>query len=346
VSLDRARRSRDCRPSGAAKSTSPGDPALLRSAVGQVRMTADVPLHAKSLAIRLALLQIRCFSARPFWENIALRRPRRADEDTVRARKWRTRTSYRDLPQGYATMVGDRGRGFPGAPAPAHRDRQSHRPQHTILILRRTTRGSMPLGASSSSTHCSVCEGRRANDAHLSARSVTPTSSCRKGSGVVKHGTHDVLLAKGESTRAAPASKRTEPARRRQSRSEAFRACPTDPDVSRSAGRSLRPRPRSGIRPRAACGNQTFRMRGQMLGRAVAEGITIPVVSSSTTQCSSTSAPSRSHEPVTCGTSPPIRAERSTAGRRRGVPDNSSTDWELRRKRGGGTRHRSRPTIG
>ena len=65
------------------------------------------------------------------WENIAYGKPDAEIEDTVHAAELANAHEFIiKMPEGYATMVGERGVDAVGRPAPAHRHRPGDRPQH------------------------------------------------------------------------------------------------------------------------------------------------------------------------------------------------------------------------
>jgi subfamily B ATP-binding cassette protein MsbA len=192
-------------PSGTGKSTIAGlIPRFYDPQSGQVKIDGlDVRRYTlKSLRDQISLvLQESLLFRATIWENIAYGQPDAAIEDTVRAAELANAHEFiMNLPQGYATMVGDRGLTLSGGQRQRIAIARAIVRNTPILILDEPT-----TGLDAASEHAVIDALNRLMKGRTSVIIAHHLSTIRhadvilvvQGSEVVEHGTHDVLLAKG-----------------------------------------------------------------------------------------------------------------------------------------------------
>ena len=192
-------------PSGAGKTTIASlVPRFYDPVSGAVRIDGvDVREYTlKSLRDQISfVLQDTLLFRATIWENIAYGRPDADPEDTVRAATLANAHDFiTAMPQGYATMVGDRGMSLSGGQRQRIAIARAIVRNTPILILDEPTAA---LDAASEQAVIEaldrLMEGRTTIViAHnLNAVRHADVIFVVKGSGIVEHGTHDSLLAKG-----------------------------------------------------------------------------------------------------------------------------------------------------
>jgi len=192
-------------PSGAGKTTIASlVPRFYDPVSGAVRIDGvDVREYTlKSLRDQISfVLQDTLLFRATIWENIAYGRPDADPEDTVRAATLANAHDFiTAMPQGYATMVGDRGMLLSGGQRQRIAIARAIVRNTPILILDEPTAA---LDAASEQAVIEaldrLMEGRTTIViAHnLNAVRHADVIFVVKGSGIVEHGTHDSLLAKG-----------------------------------------------------------------------------------------------------------------------------------------------------
>ena len=192
-------------PSGAGKTTIASlVPRFYDPVSGAVRIDGvDVREYTlKSLRDQISfVLQDTLLFRATIWENIAYGRPDADPEDTVRAATLANAHDFiTAMPQGYATMVGDRGMSLSGGQRQRIAIARAIVRNTPILILDEPTAA---LDAASEQAVIDaldrLMEGRTTIViAHnLNAVRHADVIFVVKGSGIVEHGTHDSLLAKG-----------------------------------------------------------------------------------------------------------------------------------------------------
>ena len=192
-------------PSGAGKTTIASlVPRFYDPVSGAVRIDGvDVREYTlKSLRDQISfVLQDTLLFRATIWENIAYGRPDADPEDTVRAATLANAHDFiTAMPQGYATMVGDRGMSLSGGQRQRIAIARAIVRNIPILILDEPTAA---LDAASEQAVIEaldrLMEGRTTIViAHnLNAVRHADVIFVVKGSGIVEHGTHDSLLAKG-----------------------------------------------------------------------------------------------------------------------------------------------------
>ena len=192
-------------PSGAGKTTIASlVPRFYDPVSGAVRIDGvDVREYTlKSLRDQISfVLQDTLLFRATIWENIAYGRPDADPEDTVRAATLANAHDFiTAMPQGYATMVGDRGMLLSGGQRQRIAIARAIVRNTPILILDEPTAA---LDAASEQAVIDaldrLMEGRTTIViAHnLNAVRHADVIFVVKGSGIVEHGTHDSLLAKG-----------------------------------------------------------------------------------------------------------------------------------------------------
>jgi subfamily B ATP-binding cassette protein MsbA len=135
------------------------------------------------------------------WENIAYGRPDADPEDTVRAAKMANAHDFiMDLPEGYATMVGDRGMSLSGGQRQRISIARAIVRDTPILIL------DEPTAALDAASELAVVEaldrlmkGRTSIVIahHLHAVRRADVIFVVNGARIAEHGTHEALLARG-----------------------------------------------------------------------------------------------------------------------------------------------------
>jgi ATP-binding cassette, subfamily B, bacterial len=192
-------------PSGTGKSTIAGlIPRFYDPQSGQVKIDGrDIRGYTlKSLRDQISLvLQESLLFRATIWENIAYGKPDAEIEDTVRAAEMANAHEFiMNLPQGYATMVGDRGQTLSGGQRQRIAIARAIVRNTPILILDEPTAG---LDAASEQLVIDALN-RLMKDRtcviiahHLSTIRHADVILVVQGSEVVEHGTHDTLLAKG-----------------------------------------------------------------------------------------------------------------------------------------------------
>jgi ATP-binding cassette subfamily B protein len=192
-------------PSGTGKSTIAGlIPRFYDPQSGQVKIDGrDIRRYTlKSLRDQISLvLQESLLFRATIWENIAYGKPDAEIEDTVRAAEMANAHEFiMNLPQGYATMVGDRGATLSGGQRQRIAIARAIVRNTPILILDEPTAG---LDAASEQLVIDALN-RLMKDRtcviiahHLSTIRHADVILVVQGSEVVEHGTHDTLLAKG-----------------------------------------------------------------------------------------------------------------------------------------------------
>jgi ATP-binding cassette subfamily B protein len=135
------------------------------------------------------------------WENIAYGRPDADPEDTVRAARLANAHEFiMALPQGYATMVGDRGMSLSGGQRQRIAIARAIVRDAPILILDEPTAA---LDAASEQAVVEALERLMAGRTtiviahHLSAVRRADVIFVVKGAEIVERGTHEALLARG-----------------------------------------------------------------------------------------------------------------------------------------------------
>ena len=192
-------------PSGTGKSTIAGlIPRFYDPQSGQVKIDGrDIRRYTlKSLRDQISLvLQESLLFRATIWENIAYGKPDAEIEDTVRAAEMANAHEFiMNLPQGYATMVGDRGQTLSGGQRQRIAIARAIVRNTPILILDEPTAG---LDAASEQAVIDalnrLMKGRTCIIIahHLSTIRHADVILVVQGSEVVEHGTHDTLLAKG-----------------------------------------------------------------------------------------------------------------------------------------------------
>ena len=192
-------------PSGTGKSTIAGlIPRFYDPQSGQVKIDGrDVRGYTlKSLRDQISLvLQESLLFRATIWENIAYGKPDAEIEDTVHAAEMANAHEFiMNLPQGYATMVGDRGQTLSGGQRQRIAIARAIVRNTPILILDEPTAG---LDAASEQLVIDalnrLMKGRTCVIIahHLSTIRHADVILVVQGSEVVEHGTHDTLLAKG-----------------------------------------------------------------------------------------------------------------------------------------------------
>jgi subfamily B ATP-binding cassette protein MsbA len=192
-------------PSGTGKSTIAGlIPRFYDPQSGQVKIDGlDVRRYTlKSLRDQISfVLQESLLFRATIWENIAYGKPDAEVEDTVRAAEMANAHEFiMNLPQGYATMVGDRGLTLSGGQRQRIAIARAIVRNTPILILDEPTTG---LDAASEQAVIDalnrLMKGRTCVIIahHLSTIRHADVILVVQGSEVVEHGTHEMLLAKG-----------------------------------------------------------------------------------------------------------------------------------------------------
>jgi subfamily B ATP-binding cassette protein MsbA len=191
--------------SGAGKSTIASLlPRFLDPASGQVRVDGtDVrEFTLKSLRDQFSfVLQDTLLFRASIWENIAYGRPDAAPEDTVRAAMLANAHDFiSKMPQGYATMVGERGMSLSGGERQRIAIARAIVRNSPILILDEPTTG---LDAASEQAVVEalqrLMEGRTSIVIahHLGTIRHADVIYVLKDAEIVERGTHDALLARG-----------------------------------------------------------------------------------------------------------------------------------------------------
>src|SRR5262249_5235041 len=192
-------------PSGAGKTTVAGliarfyDP---RSGAVKIDGTDVRDYTLKSLRDQISIvLQDTLLFRASVWDNISYGRPDASPEDTIEAAKLAKAHDFTlDLPQGYATMVGDRGVTLSGGQRQRIAIARALVRNSPILILDEPTAG---LDAASELAVIDaldrLMQGRTTVVIahHLSTIRQADVIFVVNGSQVVEHGTHDALLANG-----------------------------------------------------------------------------------------------------------------------------------------------------
>jgi subfamily B ATP-binding cassette protein MsbA len=192
-------------PSGAGKTTMASlIPRFYDPLSGAVRIDGvDIREYTlKSLRDQISfVLQDTLLFRATIWENIAYGRPDADPEDTVRAATLANAHDFiMTLPQGYATMVGDRGMSLSGGQRQRIAIARAIVRNTPILILDEPTAA---LDAASEQAVIEaldrLMEGRTTIliAHHLNAVRHADVIFVVKGSGIAEAGTHDALLAKG-----------------------------------------------------------------------------------------------------------------------------------------------------
>ena len=192
-------------PSGAGKTTIASlIPRFYDPVSGSVRVDGtdirDFTLKSLRDQISFVLQDTLLFRA-TIWENIAYGRPDADPEDTVRAATLANAHDFiMALPQGYATMVGDRGLSLSGGQRQRIAIARAIVRDTPILILDEPTAA---LDAASAQAVVDALERLMAGRTsiviahHLQAVRRADVIFVVSDAGIVEHGTHDSLLARG-----------------------------------------------------------------------------------------------------------------------------------------------------